>query len=98
MPARYLIDIHRFPGHRGMGTKAEMLGLLHRYGLSVPPALCCTIEAWQRYRLNDPELLPSLRSELSRLVRPCHFLCRPFLRQRRGSHGELLRRAVHHCP
>jgi phosphohistidine swiveling domain-containing protein len=68
--ARYLIDIRQSRGRQGMGTKAEMLGLLHRYGLPVPSALCCPMEAWQRYRLNDPQLLPALRSELSRFCDP----------------------------
>lgn len=70
MQTRYLIDIRQARGRQGMGTKAEMLGLLYRYGFPVPPALCCSMEAWQRYQLKDPELLPALRSELSRLCDP----------------------------
>jgi phosphohistidine swiveling domain-containing protein len=67
---RYVIELHRARSQKGVGTKAERLMTLHRYGCAVPGGLCCTMEAWRRYRQKDPQILSALRAELSPLVDP----------------------------
>ncbi len=70
MRARYLIDLRSARGHPRVGTKAEMLSRLHRYGVPVPSALCCTFDAWRSYRDREPGLLPLLRSALVPFIDP----------------------------
>lgn len=70
MPSRFLYDLNGARLPRSIGQKAENLGLLMKIGHQTPPALVCTWIAHERYLENDEDVLPALRAELSRSLKP----------------------------
>lgn len=68
MRRRLLFDLFQADDPPDAGGKAKNLRVLRRYGCQVPAAFGCALDAWRRYRSNDPTLLPEVREELNAII------------------------------